>query len=151
MSTKSQSLISEARHKLGLQPEALASALHITTPAYYDLESHQSDLFQGLSLKQVILLSHLLHLPLQTMLSAERPSGASGALMDLAVRVAVHCKEKEAGLTIEQFGDQVGWDIQRFVHAPATALEDWCVDTLRAVCSAVRFSWLDVLSKEAAA
>ena|SRR5438067_2210128 len=148
VSTKPPSLISEARHKLGLQPDALASALQITTPHYYDVENHRSELFHGLSLKQVILLSHVLHLPLQTMFSGEGNPDSSGRLMDLAVRVAVHCKD--AGLTTEQFGDRVGWDIQRFVHAPATALEDWCVDTLRAVCSSVRFSWIDVLANEAA-
>jgi hypothetical protein len=148
VSTKSPSLISETRQKLGLQPEALALAFHIPTPSYYDLESHQSELFQNLSLKQVILLSHLLHLTLETILRSELSSGSSGRLMDLAVRVSVHCKE--AGLTIEHFGDRVGWDVQQLVHAPATALEDWCVDTLRAVCSAVLFSWIDVLRNEAA-
>jgi hypothetical protein len=149
VSTKPLSPISEAREKLGLQPEAVASAVQITTPHYYDVENHQSELFHGLSLKQVILLSHLLHVPLQSMFSGERSFGSSGRLMDLAVRVAVHCKE--AGLGTEAFGDQVGWDIQRFVHAPATALEDWCVDTLRVVCSPIRFSWIDVLTNEAAA
>jgi hypothetical protein len=127
----------------------LASALGVSKESYFDLESHRSDLFQALPLGKVILLSRLLQIPLSTILLCETPSGSPGRLMDLAVRVTLHCSE--AGLTIEQFGEQVGWDIQRFATAPATALDDWCVDTLRDVCNGVGCSWIDVLTNEAAA
>jgi transcriptional regulator with XRE-family HTH domain len=148
VSTQSSSVLSQAREKLGFEPEALASALGISKASYYDLESHRSELFQNLSLRRVLLLSRLLKVPLPAMFS-ETPSGSPGRLMDLAARVALHCSE--TGLSVEQFGERVGWDIQQFVTAPATALDDWCVDTLRAVCRGVRCSWIDVLTNEAAA
>jgi hypothetical protein len=149
MSTQSTSPLNQAREKLGFEPETLAAALGIPKAFYYDLESHQSELLQNLSLRQVNLLSHLLQTSLSSMFSCEAPSGSSGRLIDLAVRVTLHCNE--AGLTVEQSSAQIGWNIQRFVAAPATALDDWCVDTLRAVCAAVRCSWIDILTNETAA
>ena len=98
----------------------------------------------GLSLRQLSRLASALNVPALSLLpDSPGPAASRRTLQELADTVHDFCANR--GLSAEQFGDKAGWDVQRFLQAPESALDDWCLDSLRGVCDALGVHWPDFL------
>jgi hypothetical protein len=137
--------IADARHRTGLTEKQLAERLGISLPAYCDLESYDDEAFTCLSLGQLRDLGVALGVPARQLLA---PDGAGMSLLSFpmaALLDRVRVEIAQSGLTVEEFGERVGWDIASALAHPESAWTDWCVDGLQDICSAVGVDWLSVL------
>jgi hypothetical protein len=64
-------------------------------------------------------------------------------MAELAGRISGFCAER--GITVDQWGDTVGWDVQDALASPETILDQWNLDCLREVCEALGVHWPNYL------
>jgi hypothetical protein len=97
-----------------------------------------------LTLRQFVRLASILAVPAVSLVP-DAPLSASvhRPLPELAGAIRQFCVQR--GFSVEQFGEHAGWDVQRFLEKPDSALDDWCLDTLRHVCHALDLPWPDFL------
>jgi hypothetical protein len=122
----------------------LAAAIGITTPACWDLLDQPSEVSMCLTLRQLAQLASALTVtPLSLIPDAPPSAQRDRTLSELADAVRDFCSAHH--LSIDQFSEEAGWDVRRFLEAPDSALDDWCLDSLRGVCHAVDLHWPDFL------
>ena len=134
-----------ARKRVGLSEKALAERLGITVPAYQDLESDDSEAFMCVSLSQLHELGSALRVPPRQLLAPEGlvPPEQTVSMGELVARVQAMMAAE--GVTADQFGERVGWDVSSALADPASAWVEWNPDGLRDICAAVGVDWLAVL------
>jgi hypothetical protein len=97
-----------------------------------------------LTLRQLVQLATVLAVPALSLVpDAPATRQSYRTLPELADSIREFCSAR--GFTADQFGEKAGWDVQRFLEAPDSALDDWCLDTLRHVCHALDLHWPDFL------
>ena len=133
-----------ARERAGISVPSLAAAVGIPEPACWDLLDQASEVSMCLTLRQLAQLASALAVPqLSLVPDAPRSARVHRTLPELADAVRDFCSVHH--LNADQFGEKAGWDVQRFLRAPDSALDDWCLDSLRGVCHAVDLHWPDFL------
>ena len=136
--------VAVARERAGISVPSLAAALEITEPACWDLLYHPSEVSMCLTLRQFVQLASVLAAPpLSLVPDAPASARVHRTLPELAGAIREFCAAR--GFSVEQFGKHAGWDVQGFLQAPDSALDDWCLDTLRHVCHALDLDWPDFL------
>ena len=133
-----------ARGRAGISVSSLAAAVGITEPAGWDLLDQPSEVSMCLTLRQVAQLASALAVP-PLSLVPDAPSAAQRhrPLSELADAVRDFCSAHH--LSVDQFGENAGWDVRRFLEVPESALDDWCLDSLRGVCHTLDLHWPDFL------
>jgi len=130
-----------ARERAGISVSSLAAAIGISEPACWDLLDQPSEVSMCLTLRQLAQLASALSVSALSLVS-DAPRGSPQyhhTLSELADAVRQFCSTHD--LRVDQFGEKAGWDVQRFLHAPDSALDDWCLDSLRGVCNALDLHW----------
>jgi hypothetical protein len=136
--------VAVARERAGISVPSLAAAVGITEPACWDLFDQPSEVSMCLTLRQLLQLATVLAVaPLSLVPSAPASASTHRTLPELADAVRDFCSAR--GFSADQFGEKAGWDVQRFLQAPDSALDDWCLDSLRGVCDALDLHWPDFL------
>lgn len=136
--------VAAARERIGISVPDLAAAVGINEPSCWDLLSDADEVSMCLTLRQLLRLASALHLPPISLLTDPPPPARNRhSLRELAPAIREFCAVR--GFSAEQFGEHAGWDVQRFLEAPDSALDDWCVDSLRGVCHALDLHWPDFL------
>lgn len=136
--------VAAARERAGISVPSLATILGITEPACWDLMYHPSEVSMCLTLHQLLLLATTLSVsPLSLVSDGPASARVYRTLPELAGAIRDFCAAR--GLGVEQFGEHAGWDVRGFLRAPDSALNDWCLDTLRHVCHALGLHWPDFL------
>jgi len=136
-----KTLIEAARERVGISVPDLAAAVGINESSCWDLLSYETELTCVLSLRQFVRLASVLRVSPFSLLSEQPTPRMNRSLYELAVAVREFCTAH--GLTIEQFSDHAGWNVQPFLNKPDTALDEWCLDTLRDVSEAMSLPWPD--------
>ena len=133
-----------ARERAGVSVPSLAAAVGITEPACWDLLDQPSEVSICLTLRQLAQLASALAVPpLSLVPDAPQSEQRHRTLYELADAVRDFCSTRHS--SVDQFGEKAGWDVRRFLEAPDSALDDWCLDSLRGVCQAVDLHWPDFL------
>lgn len=136
--------VAAAVERVGISIPDLARCVGINEPSCWDLLGHTEEVSMCLSLRQLSRLASALGVPAISLLpDSPGPATRRHTLGELADTVRGFCANR--GLSAEQFGDKAGWDVQRFLQAPDSALDDWCLDSLRGVCDALGVHWPDFL------
>jgi hypothetical protein len=116
----------------------------MTVGSYFDLELHDDDAFTDVSLKHLVELGRVLGVQPRVLLLGPEGEGSKQAVTfdDVTARLAK--KVLESGLTAEQLGDIIGWDIEMLLRDP-TSLLDFSVEALYAICKLVDLDWVAAL------
>jgi hypothetical protein len=132
------------RERVGISVPQLAALVGINEPSCWDLLHHPDEISMCLTLRQVLRLASALRVPAISLLAdSPPPARAQHTLRQLADAVCSFCAKRD--LTVDQFGEQSGWDVQRFLDSPDSALDTWCLDTLRDVCQTLDLHWPEFL------
>ena len=136
--------VAAAAEAAGVPAPELAALLGISEPAAWDLLIHADELSMCLSLRQLLRLPARLRVGAWSLLpEPPAPRREHRSLAQLAVEVSAYCATRQ--LSIEQFGDLAGWDVQHFIATPDSALDDWCLDSLSDICHRLGLHWPDYL------
>ncbi len=130
-----------AREDSGKSPEEIAEALGISSAAYYDLEAFDDELPTSLSLDKVALLFTLLKIE-PAMFFATAPPPESVSPDALIRKISEYLNTKR--MTVSEFEDRVGWDIEPLLKEPSKILS-YDIDALRDICNEIGVDWLSVV------
>jgi hypothetical protein len=107
----------DALEKRGLGVDELSAAIGINTSWGFDLLAHESELYHGLSLRQLCNLASFLRVPPLSLLSdPPAPANAQRQLSELAAAITTYCSEHS--ITVDAFGDLAGWDVAQLLENP---------------------------------
>jgi DNA-binding XRE family transcriptional regulator len=120
--------------------EDLASSIGISVEHYCDLEDQDGELYTTLSLHELRKLTMTLGTSIRVLF------GIKGeAIIDFeGIAEALRRHLVKEHLSVDEFGNKVGWNLQNFIDGPDIAGE-WNVDCLCDVCRGLGISWLDAL------
>jgi transcriptional regulator with XRE-family HTH domain len=133
-----------ARTRAGLEPADVAQAVGLNKSSYYELESHDDEATTGISLGILRAVARTLGTTAVELLEgpdAVRPrSGqALSILVDLVrTRIASH------GLTVDAYGDRIGWDVAPVLANPEHVWE-YPFDMLHALCEDLGVDWKEFI------
>jgi transcriptional regulator with XRE-family HTH domain len=130
-------LIRARRLALGLEPEKVARQVGLEPSSYYDLEGFESELPTSVSLGEIARLEDILNFDVREAFSAwsGRPEVTLDGLSD-----AIKKHLQEVKLTVNEFENAIGWEIDSMLANPHSAL-DWNLDCLRDVCKTLGIPW----------
>jgi transcriptional regulator with XRE-family HTH domain len=130
---------------LGLADVELARRIGISLSSYRDLEARDEETFTVLSLGNLVRLAHELNLAPRTLLfGADAPEEGEGTITLDEVSRKLRDRQAASGLSVHEFGDTIGWDVEQLLSEPA-ALWDFNLVGLRDVCKAVGIDWATIL------
>ena len=134
-------LIKTRRQTLGLDPKALAVALKLNEPSYWDLESYDDEIVEVVDIRQALALAKLLDIRLLNLLGEEIdcrrivPMSFEG-LRDFIIQKIASCE-------IDGFG--LSWDISDFIANPELGFEN-PIAFLKILAPEVGFDWRVVIA-----
>ena len=135
---------SKAFARSGLSISEVSRALGINDAWAHDILDYEDEIQTTLSVSQALRLATLLQKPLPDLLEDPGTSPAAQcSFHDLANAVRSHCETQRQSL--EAFEEQAGWDLRDFLAHPDSAPEQWSLDCLIDVCSAVGRNWREFL------
>ena len=129
-----------ARNRLHRTPDEMAKLLDIPVAAYYDLEAFDDELTTSLSMRQVAQLFNTLGVEPTTFFETDPTEALSSD--GFVTKINEYLKTRQ--ITIAEFEDQVGWDIDPLLKDPSRLLS-YNVDGLRDISSGIGVHWLSVL------
>jgi transcriptional regulator with XRE-family HTH domain len=137
------------RVRAGKSPAEVARQLGLNDAWYNDLERHDDELVSTLTVFQAIELASALNVRLRDLLGGQALPGEDIPLMDLPARIKAHVARK--GMSIEQFEEEVGWELQEFLQSPVKVAAESPIVFLQAVAKPLDVNWLSVVPDELAA
>ena len=138
------SRVAAAADGAGVSSREIATLLGISEAAAWDILTQPHEFSYCLSLREVLVLSTRLSVPVISLLS-EPPAAAREhcSFVQLAVEIQAYCAVHH--LSVKQFGERAGWDVRQFLAMPDSALDDWCLDTLADICRTSGLHWPEYL------
>jgi transcriptional regulator with XRE-family HTH domain len=110
--------LKRARQAVGLDEHAVAQLVGISSPAYYDLEGHQHELAQSLSLETLCHLGEVAKVDPLVLLIGDRGSSVERSIQFEDVVQQLTEQMAALGLDAERFGARVGWDVTKILADP---------------------------------
>lgn len=136
--------LEEARLSSNKTVSELATVAGINEAWYHDLESHEFELFQTLTLRGLRDLCRSLSIsPAWLMTGSQEFSGDTISVSILKNVLTEYIKSHD--LTFAQIEDILGYEIEQSLALSEGILE-WNVDLLVAVCDELGLGWVKVLS-----
>jgi transcriptional regulator with XRE-family HTH domain len=135
--------IARARERAGLTHGEVAHHIDVNSAWYWDIESFDDEAFTVLSLKQLATLAGVLGVDARALLLGDDISRARGlAFSDISRRLAERLQRDQ--VTVDQFGDAVGWDLTAVLADPES-LWEFNVEGFFAIAEALEFDWVAAL------
>jgi hypothetical protein len=134
------------RVRAGKSPAEVATQIGLNDAWYHDLEHHDGELASTLTLFQAIELAHALDTQLHSLLGEMTAADERIALTELPQRVRAHLAS--TGLTVDQFEEQVGWDLRDFLEAPIKVAAESPILFLQALAAPLGVNWLCLVPDE---
>jgi len=128
----------EARERLGLSPEEVATQSGVRDACVWDMEECKGDLTCCYSPSDVQRFCRVLRIH-PSELFGERISEPAVSPDELVRRIHEECRSR--GVTLEQFEDAVGWRLSACIEPPQRLVEDITVDGLQWLCRELRIDW----------
>ena len=139
----------QARETLGLTQDDVAALWGEQASMYGDLELLDSEVFEVISVQQIVDLASVLRTsPLVLLFGEDSP--APLPLTTYAEVVArLRAKMTNESISMDELGDRVGWDLVALLEDP-TKLADLPIFGLHRICAEVGVDWATILSNVAA-
>ncbi len=123
--------------------EEMASLIGVTFESYRDLEFHDDEIIESISLSQLDLLGKALKIDLVDFFAAGAPFPGSVSLPQLARAIEEYLDRHHK--TLSEFEDLVGWEIGNALKEPKEFL-GFNVTALMDICRELGLDWLSVLA-----
>lgn len=134
--------IRQKRIAAGKSEEEMAELIGINLPSYFDLESYDDEVVDCLSLSELRKLYRALDMTPADLFSEEaRGSDDAGHLSFAEFSKKVKSHIESHGMTVPEFEDKVGWELESLLNDPAEIWER-NVQFLKDVCVEVGINWL---------
>jgi hypothetical protein len=128
----------EARERLRLSPDEVATRSGVSSPSIWDLEEIEGELTSNYSPRDLQHLCRVLGIRPVELFGGELSEPPVSA--DELARL-IHDECRSRGITLEQFEDAVGWRLTACIDPPGKLLEDMTVDGLQWLCRELRIDW----------
>ena len=137
--------IRQLRLAAGRSEKEMAESIGINLPSYYDLESYDVEVLDCLSLNELQKMCRVLEIAPVDLLSdeAKNYSGLNHlSFTEFTEMVKKHIESR--GITIAEFEDRVGWEIEGLLNNPEGIWER-NVQFLKDACGELGVNWLSVV------
>jgi transcriptional regulator with XRE-family HTH domain len=132
-----------ARERAGLSIAETAARAGTSEPAVWDLEGNEDELMTAYSAADLQRFAGVLSVAPKELVGTE-PSDAPISAGDLASAIREHCRLQ--GVTADEFGDEVGWDVSEAVGDPQLLLTDFSIDGIHDICRGLGIDWQRFIS-----
>jgi hypothetical protein len=139
--TNYRSKLRNAREQKGLTIHEAAQSI-ISIGQYYDIEECERDFTYCYSLIEITEVCKILGIHPRDLFCDT--ISASTSISEIIDRIKTHCTEKQ--ISIGEFEDITGWQVENCLTNPAKALEEWDVDCLMDVCRELDIDWRCVIA-----
>jgi hypothetical protein len=134
-----------AREALGLSQADVAERWQQPTSMYWDLEFHDSEAFDVISVGDLSRLAGILQVSVFYLLFGEDPSPSLVPVSYSEIVRRIDETMAAKGLSIDEMGDAVGVELRDYMHDP-DRLSELPIFELRWVCQAVGVNWVEALA-----
>jgi len=133
--------LSKARERKGWSIDEtatrVAANLIINRASYYDAELCEGELTGCCSLNHILGICKLLDVHPRDLFCDRKPAATS--ISEVVARIKAHCNEKK--ISIGEFEEIAGWQVESCLTNPTNALEEWNIDCLVDVCRELNIDW----------
>lgn len=136
------------RKRLGISSEATATFVGISPHHLWDLESYDDEVTTTISLAQFSRLCGVLHLHPHELLGQEPPLRHINP-SELRGYVLEECQRHR--WSVEEFGEQAGWDVQGLIDKPDAFVLGLNLDGLQMICEYLGLSTIEAIPEPVAA
>lgn len=136
----------QAREAVGLSQAEVAERWHQPTSMYWDLEFHDSEAFDVISVGDLSRLAGILQVSVFYLLFSEEPPSTIPMVSYSEIVRRIRETMVGKGLSIDEVGDAVGVELRVYLHDPER-LSELPIFELRWVCQAVGVDWVEVLAR----
>ncbi len=132
-----------AAKSAGVSIEDVAALLDISLPWAWDLwTDKEDDEIHTLTMGKLQSLAAQLHVAVTALVyDSPGPAQRRASLDELAMDARVFCDARK--LSMDEFSDLVGWEMQVFFDRTDSAWEDWNLEWLKDVCTVLGLHWPD--------
>jgi len=134
-----------AREALGLSQADVAERWQQPTSMYWDLEFHDSEAFDVISVGDLSRLAGILQVSVFYLLFGEDPSPSLVPVSYSEIVRRIDETMAAKGLSIDEMGDAVGVELRDYMHDP-DRLSELPIFELRWICQAVGVKWVEALA-----
>jgi transcriptional regulator with XRE-family HTH domain len=138
-----------AREALGLSMDEVAAQWGQQPSMYWDLEFHDSEAFDVISVSDLVTLAAILRVSIMHLLFGDDPSSPLPTTTYAEVVRRLTARMDAVGITVDQMSDSTGWDLSEYLDDPRK-LEDLPIFGLREVCKAAGVDWVTTLANPTA-
>jgi len=134
------------RIRAGKSRGDLAAQLQLNPAWVQDLERRDEELAATLSLFQAMELAAAVGTDLRTLFADASPASPHVSIIELPglVRALLHRERR----TVEDLGDEIGWDLARLMEAPLQAATEMPLAFLQAVSVRLGVPWLALIAED---
>src|SRR5262245_31922506 len=138
-----------AREDLGLTREEVAAQWGQPPSMYWDLEFHDSEAFDVVSVQDLVTLAAILRVSVMHLLFGHEPSPPLPTTTYVEVVRRLNARMAERGLSADELSDLVGWSLTEYFDDP-DRLAELPVFGLQSICKAVEVDWATTLANPSA-
>jgi hypothetical protein len=135
-----------AREARGLSQADVAERWHQPVSMYWDLEFHDSEAFDVISVQDLITLASILHVSVNYLLFGEEPSSPPLSVSYSEIVRRLREKMEADNLSVDRIGDIVNTEIRDYLHEP-DRLAELPISALRSICQVVGVDWPATLNQ----
>ena len=140
------SRIRTLRIRAGKSAGEIAQQLGLNDAWYHDLEHRDEELASTLTLFQAMELASFLGVRLPALLGEDAWAGEEIPLISLPARIEAHLAR--TGMSIDEFEEQVGWEVREFVQSPLKVAAESPIIFLQALAEHLGMNWLSFVPQE---
>lgn len=134
-----------AREALGLSQADVAEQWHQPVSMYWDLEFHDSEAFDVVSIADLTRLSGILQVSVFYLLFGGEPASPVPIVSHAEVVRRLRQKMEDNRISIDEMSDTVGMELREYL-IDSDRLAELPVAALRWICRAVDVDWVTVLA-----
>jgi hypothetical protein len=138
----------QARESLHLTEDDVADQWGQVSSMYQDLEFHDSEAFDVVSVQDLVTLASILRVSVMSLLFGEEPSPPIPITTYTELANKLRARMDEQAMTVDQLSELVGWKLSEYLLAP-DKFADLPIFGLRWVCNAVNVDWASMLTNPA--
>lgn len=136
------------RIRAGKSQGEVAERLGLNAAWYDDLERRDDELTSTLTIYQAMELAAILGMRLGDLLGDGTAPDQHISIMELPGLINKHVAE--AGISMEQFEEEVGWELQAFLQSPFKVVAEFPISFLQALAEHLGINWLCLIPDEPA-
>jgi transcriptional regulator with XRE-family HTH domain len=136
------------RIRTGKSQAEVAEQLGLNDAWYADLERNDDELTSTLTMFQAMELAAILGESLVDLLGDGNAPDRHISIMELPGLINEHVAQ--AGISIEQFEEKLGWELQEFLDSPFKVAAELPIAFLQALAKYLGINWLNFIPDEEA-